>query len=114
MTLRGLILVALPLSGCGQSPGNSVPPKIAERADVIVTFDGTRHTCLVALPSEPQGSTVPCGEVVSFIKDELKVATGAIYDVRTIAHVDATEMTRVDENLKSAGYRFIGGRIMAP
>lgn len=110
MTLRALILAAISLAGCGPSLSSSVPAKLAERADVLVTFDGARHACLVALPSEAQGSVVPCGEVVSFIKDELRVSSGAIYDIRTSANFDAAEVTRVDGNLKSAGYRFIGGR----
>lgn len=110
MTLRALILASIPLAGCGPSPSSSAPPKIAERADVIVTFDGARHACLVALPSEPQGSLVPCGEVVSFIKDELRVSSGGIYDLHSSANFDPVEMARVDGKLKSAGYRFIGGR----
>jgi hypothetical protein len=110
MRLRALILVAIALAGCGPSPG-TVPPKLAEKADVVVTFDGAQNACLVALPSEPQGSIVPCGEVASFIKEQLRVASGAIYDVRTIANFDAAERARVDGNLKSAGYRFIGGRV---
>ena len=102
------------LSGCIPALlvacGSSTPPKLAERADVIVTLDGKRHTCVVALDKEPQGNTVPCKDAVSFVKDELRVARGSIYDVRTIANVDNTEIASVRDALNDAGYRFIGGR----
>jgi hypothetical protein len=103
--------IPLLLIGCGShaNPPASAPPAIAANPDVIVTFDGERHTCLVALYSEAQGSMVPCTDIVPFIRDELKVASGSIYDTRTIAHVDEAEIAKTTQNLKTAGYRFIGG-----
>jgi hypothetical protein len=96
----------LPVS-CGSS---GTPPRLAERPDVIITLDGKRHVCVVALDKEPQGSTVQCTEAVSFVKDELRVARGAIYDIRTVANVDNAEIVSVRDALNDAGYRFIGGR----
>jgi hypothetical protein len=95
------------LVGCGSS---STPPKIAERPNVNITLDGKRHVCVVALDKEPQGSTVPCKEAVSFVKDELRAPRGSIYDIRTVANVDDTEIASVRDALNDAGYRFIGGR----
>jgi hypothetical protein len=100
-------LASILLGGCG-SP--NTPPRIAEQPNVLITLDGKRHTCVVALDKEPQGSTVPCKEAVSFVKDELRVPGGAIYDIRTIAPVDDTEIASVRDALNDAGYRFIGGR----
>lgn len=94
------------LVSCGSGTG----PKLAERPDVIITLDGKRHACVVALDKEPQGSTVQCKEAVSFIKDELRVQRGAIYDIRTVANVDNAEIVSVRDALNEAGYRFIGGR----
>ena len=97
--------------GCG-SPSNppaAVSPAIAAKPDVIVTFDGERHTCVVALYSEAQGSIASCPDIVPFIRDELKVASGSIYDTRTVAQVDAGEVAKTTQSLKDAGYRFIGG-----
>jgi hypothetical protein len=108
------IAIAMALAGCGPSASPSAPPKIAARADVIVTLDGGRHSCVVALYNEPQGSIVPCSDVVPFIKDELRVADGAVYDVRTIPDVDKGEMARVVASLNGAGYRFIGGKAPIP
>jgi hypothetical protein len=103
--MPSMVLVAL--AGCGpsaKSPGPSMPSK----SDVIVTLDGEHHTCVVALKSEPQGSTVSCAEVVPFVRDELRLASGSTYDIRTIAMVDDLERAKVESDLKGAGYRFIG------
>jgi hypothetical protein len=99
--------IPLLLVDCGSS---GTPPKIAERPDVIITLDGKRHACVVALDKEPQGSNVACEEAVSFVKDELRVQRGSIYDIRTVANVDDAEIASVRVALDDAGYRFIGGR----
>jgi hypothetical protein len=109
------ILTASILAACGSSKppatqAASIPPPLAEKPDVIVTFDGARHTCVAALYSEPQGSAVPCADLVAFLRDELRLPNGAIYDVRTVPTFDAAEMTKTAAALKDAGYRFIGGR----
>jgi hypothetical protein len=96
-------------SGSPTNPPSSASPAIAAKPDVIVTFDGERHSCVVALYSEAQGSMVRCTDIVPFIRDELKVASGSVYDTRTIAQVDAGEVAKTTQNLKDAGYRFIGG-----
>ena len=93
------------LAGCG-SPANA---PVAAKPDVIITFDDARHTCVVALSSETQGSAVPCDEVVPFVKEQLRLPSGSIYDIRTISKVDEVEMAKVGTSLKGAGYRFIGG-----
>jgi hypothetical protein len=104
------------LSGCGsstQAPASEsspIPPPLADKPDVIVTFDGARHSCVVALYSEPQGSAVPCAELIPFLRDELRVPSGAIYDIRTIPPFDAAEMSKTAATLEGSGYRFIGGR----
>jgi hypothetical protein len=51
---------------------------------------------------------VPCTDIVPFIRDELRVASGSTYDTRTIARVDEAEVAKTTQNLKAAGYRFIG------
>lgn len=106
-----LISAPLMLVGCGSSNNAPAPvsPAIAEKPDVIITFDGERHTCVVALYSEAQGSLVPCADIIPFIRDELRVASGSIYDTRTIAKVDEAEVAKTIQNLKDAGYQFIGG-----
>jgi hypothetical protein len=108
MSSRAVLLGLSSILVGGCSP--DTPPKIAERPNVIVTLDGKRHTCVVALDKEPQGSTVPCKEAVAFVKDELRVPAGSIYDIRTMANVDDSEIASVRVALNDAGYRFIGGR----
>jgi len=104
------IALAASFTGCGSSgEGTASEPPIAAKPDVIVTFDGEHHGCVVALYTEAQGSAISCAEVVPFVRDELRLPRGAIYDVRTIADVDQAEMARVGAALNDAGYRFIGG-----
>ncbi len=109
MFLRAPILTVLLLAGCGHSSGASMP-KIAERADVSITLDSERHACVVALDREQQGSTVKCGEVVPFLKEELRLKEGSIYDIRIPRGFDEGQMARLAADLNGARYRFIGGR----
>lgn len=99
------------IAGCGPSANAPAPaaPPIAAKPDVIITFDGKRHACVVALYREEQGSAVPCTDVVPFVRDELRLPSGSIYDVRTISDFDKAEMAGVGSRLNDAGYRFIGG-----
>jgi hypothetical protein len=98
------------LTGCEQSARGPAPAaaSAASRPDVIVTFDGKRRKCVVALSSEAQGSSISCADVVSFVREELRVPSGAIYDIRKISDVDETEVAKVSADLNGAGYRFIG------
>ena len=101
-----IVLTPLLLAGCGPS---SAPP-IADKPDVIITVDGANHTCVAALYNEPQGSTVPCADLIPFIRDELRMASGSIYDIHALsAAADNAEITKVRSSLAEAGYRFIGG-----
>jgi hypothetical protein len=112
---RGAILASTAvfvfLTGCGRSantPG-AVPPPVPSKPDVTVTFDGNRRKCVVALPSEAQGSFISCSDVVPFVKDQLRLPSGAVYDIRKISDVDEAEIARVRAELNGAGYRSIGG-----
>jgi hypothetical protein len=111
MKRAAIIYAPLLLMGCGSSNHAPAPVSaaIAAKPDVIITFDGERHTCVVALPSEAQGSIVPCADVIPFMRDELRLASGSIYDTRTIAKADQEEVAKTTQNLKDAGFRFIGG-----
>ena len=103
--LASIALVAL-LAGCGPSANapDSVPPPIAAKPDVLVTLDGEHHTCIVALSSEAQGSAIACDDVVPFVRDELRVPSGSIYEIRTIPKVEQAELAKVEASLKGAGY----------
>jgi len=110
--------VSIWLAGCGQSGNIPAPappaPPIAAKPDVIVTLDGAHHDCIVALYSEPQGSTISCDDVVPFVRDELRLASGSVYDLRTTSNVEDAGRAKVETALKNAGYRFIRGPIDPP
>ncbi|HTV94767.1 MAG TPA: hypothetical protein VME42_02165 [Steroidobacteraceae bacterium] len=99
----GLLLLA----GCGQSA--TAPATPAAKPDLTVTFDGQRHKCIVALSREAQGNTVACSDVVSFVKEELRLPGGSTYAVRDIAPIDDATVSQVRAGLDGAGYRFAGG-----
>jgi hypothetical protein len=105
------IFAALLLIGCGSSNNAPAPVPAAMTAHpaAVITFDGERHMCVVALSSEAQGSIVPCADLVPFMRDELRLASGSIYDTRTIGKFDAAEVAKTTQSLKDAGYRFNGG-----
>jgi hypothetical protein len=104
------------LSGCGPSANTPVAlsPPIAARPDVIVTIDGKRHACVVALYSEAQGSIISCEDVIPFVRDELRVASGSVYDIHANSDADGTVIAKVQTSLTGAGYRFIGGPHAGP
>ena len=107
---------ALLLAACGSSTNAPAPhapaqttPSLVAKPDVIITVDGVQHACVVALSSEPQGNLIPCADVAPFLRDELRVPNGAVYDLRTTPPVDKAEVLKVHADLKNAGYAFIGG-----
>jgi hypothetical protein len=102
--------VLILLTGCGQSSKSQAPAAApsASRTDVSVTFDGKRRKCVVALSSEAQGNSISCSDVVSFVREELRVPSGATYDIRRIPEVDEAEVAKVTGDMNRAGYRFVG------
>jgi hypothetical protein len=105
-TVPACIATVAFLAGCGPSANapDSVPPPIAAKPDVLVTLDGEHHTCIVALSSEAQGSAIACDDVVPFVRDELRVPSGSICEIRTIPKVEQAELAKVEASLKGAGY----------
>jgi hypothetical protein len=98
------------LAGCGSSTNAPTPVSrlASAKPDVVVTVDGARHACVVALASEAQGSTISCDDVVSFVREELRLASGSVCDIRSTPGVDAAQVAKVAAGLKGAGYRSIG------
>jgi hypothetical protein len=102
-----LVALCLTMAACGRSADDANPGNV--KADAVVTFDGARHACLVALSNESQGSEVPCGEVAQFLKDELRVQPGSVCALRVLKNFDQAELARVKSNLSAAGYKLTGG-----
>jgi hypothetical protein len=108
-TVIASIMVITLFSACGPSSGTS-STRLAEKANVTITFDGKRHACVVALSTEALGSAISCADLIPFLSEQLRLQRGAVYDIQTIAPVDDAEMAQAAAGLKRAGYRFIGGR----
>jgi hypothetical protein len=104
-TICAVMICALLVScGSAEEPATGSAPTAA-KADVIITVDGVHHGCIVALSKEAHGSSIACEDLVPFLKDELRVPSGAVYDLRTITTVSEAELAAVSAKLKSAGYR---------
>jgi len=106
-----LVAAFLAVAGCGSSTNapTALSSPTGAKPDVIVTVDGARHSCVVALHSEAQGSIISCDDIVPFVRDELRLASGSIYDIRTTPDVPAAQMAKVEASLNGAGYRHSGG-----
>lgn len=105
-----LAFAIVPLFSCGSGTSGPAPPApIAGKPDVIITVDGANNACVVALYTEPQGSTIPCADLVPFLKDELRLPSGSVYDTRSTGKADDAEAAKTMSILNQAGYRFIGG-----
>jgi hypothetical protein len=100
------LLVGTLLAACGASNDASAPaPPSKGRADVKVTLDGAHHLCNIALATETQASSIACSEVVSFFRDELRLPSGAVYELRADGKFDPAELATLSANLQNAGYR---------
>jgi hypothetical protein len=108
-TVIASIVTTTLFSACGSSSGTS-SARLAEKANVTITFDGKRHVCVVALSTEALGNTIACADLIPFLGEQLRLQSGAVYDIQTIAPVDDAAMAQAAAGLKRAGYRFIGGR----
>ena len=105
-----LVMICELLAACGSTDAPAPGSTANAKADVSITVDGVQHACIVALSKETQGSSISCADVVAFIKDELRVPSGAVYDLRTTSKASEAELTAVSARLQGAGYRSAGDR----
>jgi len=96
--------IALMLSGCGKSGSTSGAATEGRKPDVTVKVDGARHKCMVTLAGEANGSSVACDDVVSFVREELRVPSGSIVDIAAVAGAADVETTKVRAAFDGAGY----------
>jgi hypothetical protein len=101
-------LAGLCLGGCGPSANEPASAALAAKSAVIITVDAKQHTCGVALPTEAQGSAVPCDDVAAFVRDELRLPTGAIYDLRGGPDANRADTAKINATLQGAGYLSAG------
>ena len=78
------------------------------KADVLITFNGPKNICEVALVGATP-KPLPCTQVVSYLVNDLKLPKGALFDVKTIPDVNVSEYESVMAALKTAGYNLTPG-----
>ncbi len=103
-----ILLVAACGSRSAEPAIDASPPSTSEKADVTIVVDGTSHACVVSLAREAQGSSIPCKEVIAFIKEELRFASGSSYDLR-LRGAEEADAVNLRTSLRDAGYRPLGG-----
>jgi hypothetical protein len=95
------VLVGTLLAACGSSNEASAPSS----PSVKVTLEGAHQLCHIALSTETQASSIACSDVVAFLRDELRLPSGAVYELGADSKVDPAELATVSANLQNAGYR---------
>ena len=103
------ILVAACGSRSAEPATDASSPSSSEKADVTIVVEGASHACVVSLASEAQGSSIPCKEVIAFIKEQLRVASGSSYDLR-LRGAEEADAVALRLSLRDAGYRPWSGR----
>jgi hypothetical protein len=77
--------------------------------DAVITINGERHVCIVAVKDRSPDHWMACDAVVAFLQDEIKLRAGAVYDIRTVPDVDEADIHRLSKGLKIAGYHYLQG-----
>jgi hypothetical protein len=78
-------------------------------ANVFVTFHGAPTQCDVRTGLSAARHAVPCGDVPSYIREDLKLAAGATFAVFDLGN-HGPEVASLKSALESAGYHSVGGR----
>ena len=79
------------------------------KPDFVLTFDGPRGNCRVALASQEGVEILPLSKVVGFLRTVPSISGASRFEVITIPDVDVAEYDAVLAGLKAAGYRMTPG-----
>jgi hypothetical protein len=78
-----------------------------DSANVFVTFNGTPAQCEIRTGLYAARHALPCGDVPSYIRDDLKLAVGATFAVSDLGN-NGPEIASIKSVLGAAGYRSVG------
>jgi len=90
-------------------------PKDARKSDganVFVTFSGTPTQCEIRMDGSAAWRALPCANVLSYFREDLKLAAGATFFVSDLG-IHGPEIASVNSALEAAGYRSVGSRRIA-
>jgi integrase-like protein len=110
-TIR-IVVICLPVAGiisCGQSRSEAPGRESSMTAEVVVTFDGPRHSCTLSIFGDTGSHSMPCVDITTYLTKTLKLRSGSSFDYKTIPDVDVDEFERVISGLKAAGYQLAPG-----
>jgi hypothetical protein len=79
-----------------------------DSANVFVTFHDTPTQCGLTLRGSSVEQPVLCGDVGSYIHDQLRLAAGATFGASDMGNTHGPEIAALASQLESAGYRSVG------
>lgn len=83
-----------------------------DAANVFVTFNATPAQCELRTGLYAARHALPCGDVPSYIRNDLKLAVGATFFVSDLGN-NGPEIASLNSALEAAGYRSVGSRRIA-
>ena len=104
-------VIAMPCEKLGEYVASHYPTGDARRwdaAQVRVTYRGAAGSCSVALRSSVEEREVPCGDLVGYFRDALKLPSGATYLVGDMGNSHHAEIEELRSKLRQQGYHSVG------
>jgi hypothetical protein len=79
-----------------------------DSANFFVTFHVKSTQCDVRTGSSGARHELPCGDVPSYIRNNLKLPIGATFGISDLGNTHDAEIAVLTSNLAAAGYRSVG------
>lgn len=76
-----------------------------DSAKVFVTLHGVPAQCEIRMGLYGAQRALPCGDVPSYVRDDLKLPIGATFAVSDLGNTHGAEIASLNSPLKTAGYR---------
>ena len=79
-----------------------------DSANIVVTFHSEPARCEVRRGVSAARHALPCGDVPSYVRDDLRVPVGATFLVSDLGNTHGPEISALISNLEAVGYRSVG------
>jgi hypothetical protein len=79
-----------------------------DSAKVFVTLHGVPAQCEIRMGLYGAQRALPCGDVPSYVRDDLKLPVGVTFGISDFGNTHSAEIASLNSALKTAGYRSVG------
>jgi hypothetical protein len=79
-----------------------------DSAKVFVTLHGVPAQCEIRMGLYGAQRALPCGDVSSYVRDDLKLPVGATFGISDLGNTHSAEIASLNSALITAGYRSVG------